>query len=460
MHPAVVFDAPSSLQPGVHTDVFSGELSHQIEKDGASAVPMATATLSGSTVSGSTMSRRGTDSTLLLEGTLPVGYGQVAVNAPPDRGSWATRLATFLKRNGLAMIRQKLPSNSSPKDLRMVILHDGCVVGWACGVGVYGNAQVNANVELVCQWALSVAWWALQEGLAPPPAPFVAPRKAATATYTALHYRGLYHYIDLTGIDGAPTLRQSIVGTAVARALEGRPHECLEAVFVDGEGQGWCTCPPTCPQPCANKFNARCKATHVQVALVFSTQPTIVICDYVETAGDWTPVVSGATTAQRGAATARVDGGATAHVDGGETLFAVWGGMGVDEELAKSFFEAPIVDLQRLTAFCEHLRGMVTEAARSLAEASQPLGLKWAAHALCPPASQPELAYDSHKDLHCAVHFGCWQREPREKLTEEHRAYAAVDAFAGSLACSELRRWSRRERCRPAGPGRVLIDCD
>jgi hypothetical protein len=404
----------------LHEQSIGGEFSHQVEKDGASAV--APCTVRGCAVRG------GTASTVRSNPSLPIeGVRQVAVNVPPDGGLWATRLQTFLAHNGLAMVRQKLPSKTSPKDLKIAILHDGCEVGWARGDGVYGHAQVDANAELVCQWALSVAWWALEEGLAPPPAPWATPPKAATAPYTAMHYRGLYLCIDLTRIDGAPTLRQSIVGTAIARALGGRPHEYLEAVFIDGEGQGWCTCPPTCCRPCKDVFNARCKATHVQVALVFSTQPTVVICDYAETAGDWTPLVSGATKPHAA----------------GTTLFAVWGGMGVDEELARSFFDAPIVDLQGRAQFCRHLRSMVSGPARALAEASQPLGLKWAGHALCPPASQPELAYDLHKDLHDPVHFGCWQRERRDKLTEEHRAYAAVDGYVGGLACSELLRMGR-----------------
>ena len=396
----------------LHEQGLGGEFSHQVEKDGAAAAFTAKMAHGG----------------VLTSPQLPLREScVVVVNLPPEHGAWGTRLNTFVAQNGLSLQRVKGPSVTKPKDLSMVIWHNKREVARADGTGVFGD-RVNDNIETLCHWALAAAWWAIEYGDAPAPQPLVPRQPTFKPAYTDLHRRELYHHVDLTTFDGSPAARRAIVANAVEErrsALPESQHKYLDAVFVDGEGQGWCTC-----GGCLHRCPAKCRVTHVQVALLFADQSILVVCDYVDSAAHWASVVSDAATPPTP----------------GNTLFAVWGGEDVDARLARSLFDRVIIDVQSNLAFRAHLLTKIQQPALARARESKPLSLKWAAHALRPPLERPDLPYDAHKGLHHERHIGCWQRQHRELLTDEHRAYAAVDGFVGALACHELLAFSRGER--------------
>jgi hypothetical protein len=386
--PINVHRADYRRYPTLHEQGIGGEFSHQVEKDGASI---------------SVDAFVGED--LLMDPRPPV-HRRISVNPAPERGSWQTRCRTFCTKNGLSVDHTR---TNAKKDLLVAIFHTTNRLGHAIGHDCFGGdaARTNSNVEYVYEFALAVAQCAIEVGLCPPPTLRVA--SLLLVPWTSLAARGLYTAIDLTPLNDV----ESRVGR-VAQALGGAR---IVAAGVDGEGQGWCTC-GTCPTP----RRTRCQITHVQIGLLLEGHGgPLVICDYTDSMLQWSPLLL-----------ARLEP---------RTLIAIWGGDGLDDDLAIRLFNRRPVDLQRQSFFVSHLRSRLPPASRS----SQPLSLKWAMHSLiAPTAERPDAPYQKHSHLHdYDDHFGAWQRASRHKMTAEHKAYGQVDGFAVAKLAAEFLRWQK-----------------
>ena len=217
----------------------------------------------------------------------PPSNNRVAVNPAPMHGSWQSRCTAFVARNGLSLVHTPLSmensivrgSSKSKRHLKVVVLHFKRALGFATGLECYmGNAAtVNINVELVYQFALAVAHWAIELGVCPPPTLVVV---LDPALWTSIATHGLFVELDLTPLDHQDSRRNR-----VAQVIGN--YE-ISVVGVDGEGQGWCTC-----GRCVRPHPTSCQITHVQIGLFFTHKEyePVVICDYHDSVQQWVPLL-------------------------------------------------------------------------------------------------------------------------------------------------------------------------
>ena len=184
-----------------------------------------------------------------------------------------------------------------------------------------------------------------------------------------------------------------------------RQLRCEEVTLLalDEEGSGHCSC-----GVCAGE-RVCCVTTFVQVCIWRVAAKPLVVMDFWPEAEGWARLV-----AQRV-----------------PTLpVATWG----LDPLAAQIFDRPVVNLQREAGTRIH-----ADLQLGSPHTERQLGLKaayaWVAH------RRGELipVYLKPKSVH--VQQGCWQRRHRDRLlTEEHKQYAAADAYATGALFNEYLR--------------------
>jgi hypothetical protein len=174
----------------------------------------------------------------------------------------------------------------------------------------------------------------------------------------------------------------------------------VQLLALDEEGSGHCSC-GSCAGECV-----RCATTFVQVCIWRRATKPLVMIDFWPEAEEWATHVAQVATTQP---------------------VATWG----CDPLAARIFGQRVVNLQSEAG------------ARMRADlrlpGSEPLGLKaayaWVAH----QRGETVYAHPKPKGVHARP--GCWQRRHKERLlSEDHKRYAAADAYAtGALFHEYLR---------------------
>ena len=174
----------------------------------------------------------------------------------------------------------------------------------------------------------------------------------------------------------------------------------VQLLALDEEGSGHCSC-----GSCAGE-RVRCATTFVQVCIWRRAAKPLVMIDFWPEAQEWATHVAQVAPTQP---------------------VATWG----SDPLAARIFGQRVVNLQSEAG------------ARMRADlrspGSEPLGLKAAYAWLAHQRGEPVYAHPKPKGVHARP--GCWQRRHKERLlSEDHKRYAAADAYAtGALFHEYLR---------------------
>ena len=183
--------------------------------------------------------------------------------------------------------------------------------------------------------------------------------------------------------------QQRDAGWSLLRRLRGTEVELLA---LDEEGSGHCSC-GTCTGE-----RVCCTTTFVQVCIWRRNANPLVVMDFWPEAQEWAQLVARSVPTQQ---------------------VATWG----NDPLAARVFGPRVIDLQRKMSarICADLQLHPPHTVQ--------LGLKaayaWVAHR----RGERIYAYSKPTDLHARA--GCWQRRYKETLlTDDHKRYAAADAFA------------------------------
>ena len=220
----------------------------------------------------------------------------------------------------------------------------------------------------------------VEAGLEPPPR---EPPPRETRSWLSIGADGEFERLDMFDA------RQREGGWSALRELR---CEEVALLALDEEGSGHCSCGGACA-------GVRCATTFVQVCIWRRGAPPLVVMDFWPEAEDWAQLV-----AER-APTPPV---------------ATWG----HDPLAARIFGPRVVDLQR-----EAGARMRADLQLGPTHTEQPLGLKqayaWVAHR----RGTPIRTYPKPEGVHARP--GCWQRRHQARLlTEDHKRYAAADAYA------------------------------
>jgi len=290
------------------------------------------------------------------------------------------RVSSGTRKQGILWVRLTWPVSPAPGETRRAL--------WGADFAhVTDQEREDRALELALAAAQGAHRLLVAGGLEPP--------LRETRSWLRVGADGEFERIDMFDA------RQREAGWRALRALR---CEEVALLALDEEGSGHCSCGGACAGE-----RGRCATTFVQVCIWRHAAPPLVVLDFWPEAEGWARLV-----AER-APTPPV---------------ATWG----HDPLAARIFGPRVVDLQREAG--ARIRADL-QLGPPHAEQQQPLGLKaayaWVAHR----RGEPVPAYPKPEGVHAKP--GCWQRRHQTRLlTEDHKRYAAADAYAtGAL----FREW-------------------
>lgn len=298
-------------------------------------------------------------------------------------GGW---VSSGTRKEGTLKVQLTWPASTAPGGARHAL--------WGARfVRVTDQDREDRALELALAAAQGAHDHLVEAGLEPPLRE-TPPRE--TRSWLSIGADGEFERIDMFDA------RQREAGWHVLRELR---CEEVALLALDEEGSGHCSCGGACAGE-----RVHCATTFVQVCIWRRAAPPLVVLDFWPEAEDWARLV-----AER-APTPPV---------------ATWG----RDPLAARIFGRRVLDLQREAG--AHIRADLQLGSARVGQ--RQLGLKaayaWVAHR----RGGPVPVYPKPEGVHAKP--GCWQRRHEARLlTEDHKRYAAADAYAtGALFCEYLR---------------------